>query len=187
MIDHKRRLLFIHIARTGGSSIETALAGDNWWRIDPGSKHISASQARVLYGEEIWGSYLKFSIVRNPWDRLVSMWATGWWWGATTHLKGKKPGSFHEFLRTLQPHPHEFYKSLLYHEILDEPVDAVLRFEHLNDDFELLLKRAGCGTVALPHVERRNRAEYRNYYDAISCDLVASTFRKDIADYGYKF
>jgi hypothetical protein len=187
MIDHERKLLFIHIARTGGTSVETALVGSDWWKIDPGSKHISASQARAYYGEKIWRSYTRFAIVRNPWDRLVSMWVTAWWWGATTHLKGREPGSFHQFLTTLQPHPHEFYRSLFYHEILDELLDAVLRFENLNSEFEQLLKDAGCESVQLPHVESRNRDEYSTYYDDVAREWVASQYAVDIAAYGYTF
>ncbi|MCB1775059.1 MAG: sulfotransferase family 2 domain-containing protein [Gammaproteobacteria bacterium] len=189
MIDHKRKLLFIHIARTGGSSVETALVGGDWWTIDPGSKHISASQARALYGEEIWQSYTKFSIVRNPWDRLVSMWATGWWWGATTHLKGKEPPSFQHFLMTLQPHPHEFYRSLHYHEILDEPLDAIIRFENLEAGFEQLMNSVNVNgeAVQLPHVQRRARAAYSDYYDDATRQLVAERYSRDIAAFGYEF
>jgi hypothetical protein len=187
MIDHKRKLLFIHIARTGGTSVETALVGADWWKIDPGSKHISASQARAYYGDEIWQSYTKFTIVRNPWDRLVSMWATEWWWGATTHLKGKKPASFQEFLMTLQPHPHEFYRSLHYREILDEPLDAVLRFENLGSEFEQLMRIAHGEPVQLPHVQSRARDEYSTYYDEATRELVAAQYAGDISTFGYQF
>ncbi|MCA9055782.1 MAG: hypothetical protein KDA75_18225, partial [Planctomycetaceae bacterium] len=68
MIDHQRKLLFIHIARTGGTSIEAALVGCDWWDIDPETKHLSASQAKQIYGDEIWSTYTKFAVVRNPWD-----------------------------------------------------------------------------------------------------------------------
>lgn len=187
MIDHDRRLLFIHIARTGGTSVETALVGGDWWRVEPGSKHISAAQARVMYGENVWRDYTTFAIVRNPWDRLVSMWSTGWWWGPTTHLCGRRPASFDDFVASLEPHPHEFYRSLLYTEILNEPVDAVLRFERLAGDFADLLARQGCEPVALPHVERRARGDYRDYYSDASRDLVAERFRPDIEAYGYAF
>ena len=71
-------LIFVHITRTGGTSIEVALAGQDWWQISPQTKHLSARQIRIQVGEEKWSDYFKFSIVRNPWDRVVSMFATGW-------------------------------------------------------------------------------------------------------------
>jgi hypothetical protein len=187
MIDHARKLIFVHIARTGGTSIEEALMGRDWWKIDPDSKHLSASQTRQLYGDDVWQRYTKFSVVRNPWDRLVSMWATGWWWSEQTHLDGQKPTSLQQFIATLRPHPHERYEALHYHQILDEPLDAILRFETLVDDFATLLARCASAPIALPHAERRERAPYRDYYDAQSRDLVMDLFARDIADYKYSF
>ena len=34
--------------------------------------HISARKAREYIGNEIWDSYYKFCVERNPWDRCVS-------------------------------------------------------------------------------------------------------------------
>jgi hypothetical protein len=184
MIDHQRKLIFIHIARTGGTSIEAALVGRDWWDIDPDSKHLSASQTRRLYGEEFWHSYLKFSVVRNPWDRVVSMWATGWW-----HAKGSEAAatSFHDFVQKLRPHRHEHYESLFYYDILDEPLDRLLRFERLNEDFAALMRECGTPEIVLPHCEKRQRGDYRSYYDAETRDLVARMFERDIREYDYEF
>lgn len=187
MIDPSRRLLFTHVARTGGTSVETALIGKDWWQVDPDSKHISASQARALYGEDVWCGFTKFSIVRNPWDRVVSMWATGWWWDERTHLQGRQPPSLSEFVATLAPHPHERYQSLHYDEILEDEQDFVLRFESLQRDFSAMLATLGLPDVALPHVEGREHAHYRSYYDAESVALVAQRFAADIRRYEYSF
>ena len=187
MIDHNRKLLFMHITRTGGTSVETAFMGQDWWEVDPSSKHISASQARRLYGEDCWSTYHKFSVVRNPWDRLVSMWATGWWYGTRTPFRGVKPSSFSDFIRGLQPHPHEQYGALRYHEILDERIDQVLRFEDLQVQVSAMCRARGIAEVTLPHMERRDRLPYRAFYDEESEHLVREVFAKDIATYGYEF
>lgn len=184
MIDHQRQLLFVHIARTGGTSIEAALIGRDWWEVDPPSKHLSASQTRRLYGDELWNRYFKFSVVRNPWDRLVSMWATGWW---EPDSSARDRTRFPEWVRNLQPHPHEHYQSLHYHEILDEPIDRVLRFEHLAADFERLLSDVGRPAVSLPHCEGRSRESYQRYYDARTRDYVGEVFAEDIRRFGYQF
>jgi Sulfotransferase family len=69
-ISPSRKVAFIHIQKTGGSTIESVLG-----------EHIPDFQIRghkhnsVKYGfREIddWESYFSFAFVRNPWDRLVS-------------------------------------------------------------------------------------------------------------------
>jgi hypothetical protein len=187
MIDHLRKLLFIHISRTGGTSVETALVGSDWWHIDPESKHLSASQTRTFYGDACWAKYRKFSIVRNPWDRITSMWSTGWWNKRRTSFLGGRPASFRDFIRELRPHPHERYRTLSYGKILDEPLDYVLRFESLQEDFSAMCRDLRLDEVQLPHVEHRKRLPYRAYYDEESAQLVRDLFAADIKAYGYRF
>lgn len=184
MIDHTRKLIFIHIARTGGSSIEHALVKEDWFQIDPKTKHISASQARQLYGEAAWNEYRKFAVVRNPWDRLVSMWATKWWHQAA----GIDPDcQFSTFIRHLKPHPYERYDSLFYHQILDEELDFVLRFESLAGDFSNMLGELNIDVVTLPHKELRRRKPYHDMYSNETRDLVAKKFACDIKEYSYTY
>ena len=184
MIDHERRLLFIHISRTGGSSIELALCGRDWWLIDPASKHLSAAQARAYYGEEIWRRYVKFAVVRNPWDRVVSMWAARSW---HQDLHALDHYNMLKFVQQLRPHPNENCGSLHYHEILDQPLDYVLRFEHLQQDLSTMLCACSLPDVALSRAECGVRGHYSNYYNDESVDLVRRLFRRDIELYGYDF
>lgn len=185
VIDHDRKLILLHISRTGGTSIEKACVGRDWWEIDSASKHLSARQARALYGEHIWNTYTVFTIVRNPWDRLVSMWDTGWWHPATA--AGGPQVSLREFLLALQPLPNEPYNSLFYHEILDDSVDVVLRFETLREAFQALLRAVGAPPVRLPHVHRRKHRHYSTYYDEETRNLVAERWARDIEMFGYRF
>jgi len=187
MIDHQRKLLFVHIARTGGTSIETALVGEDWWEIDPLTKHVSASMARVIHGEDIWAKYTTFSVVRNPWDRVVSMWTVGWWYEEGTHFNGIRPVCFRDFVLGLKPHPHELYGTLHQHEILDEELDLILRFETLQADFSAMLKRIGCDDIVLPFKEKSDRRPYESYYDDETACAVAEIYKTDISRYGYNF
>jgi hypothetical protein len=184
MIDYNRRLLFVHIARTGGTSIETVFAGIDWCHIDLPTKHLSASQARACYGEEIWNSFTKFTVVRNPWDRLVSMQAAGSWCFDERCARGC---DMKAFLEQLRPHPNERYQSLFYHEVIDEKLDHVLRHESLQQDLSRMLMGLGLAPVVLPHVEATRREHYSRYYTPESAKLVRSIFRRDIDDYGYRF
>lgn len=184
MILDDKKLAFIHIPRTGGSSIEVALAGQDWWLIDPDTKHLSVGMTRNLMGEEKWGTYFKFSIVRNPWDRVISMFATGWWEKETD---SESSHSLRNFIARLSPHPHEKHGSLHYHEILDGAIDYIARFETLNQDFDYICHRLGATDMILPHCERTTREHYSNYYDEETAALVANVFKKDIELYRYSF
>jgi len=176
----------VHIARTGGSSIETALIGKDWFDVDPDTKHISAKSARSIYGENIWNTYKKFTVVRNPWDRLVSMWATKWW----HHSSGiDENSSFIDFIKMIKPHPNELYNSLYYHEILNEEMDFILRFENLQNDFANMLDTIGIGRgeVQLPHVKKWEHQPYTAMYNKKAKKLVAKLFEEDIQKFNYSY
>ena len=184
MIDHSRKLLFVHIARTGGTSIETALVGKDWWKIEPKTKHITATDARALYGETVWNTYTTFSVIRNPWDRVISMWATKWWHQGSGL---DEDCSFEEFIRKMRPHPNEKYNTLLYHKILDQPINFILRFETLQDDFDRMLKTVGTDNVPLPWIAKGKHKHYTAMYGETEKQLVAEKFSVDISQFGYSF
>jgi hypothetical protein len=188
MIDHQRKLLFIHIARTGGTSVEKALVGEDWWKIDPTTKHLSASQARRHYGEDVWREYTTFAIIRNPWDRFVSMWTIGYWFSPETHLAGVKPDNFRQFIHTLKPHPAEAHQTFHQHEILDQEIDFILRFESLQNDFSEMLKKRGLDDISLPvALKSDDRRPYRDYYDEETARFIARTYSVDIERFHYSF
>ena len=80
MIDHDIKCIFIHIPRTGGSSISTALSQrkkegerfENRAKQKQDKIHFTVEQAQKKFGLDVWNEYLTFAFVRNPWDRLVS-------------------------------------------------------------------------------------------------------------------
>lgn len=56
---------FVHINKCGGSSIEIALG--------IGKRHASARVMRDQVGAETWANHYTFAVVRNPFDRAVSI------------------------------------------------------------------------------------------------------------------
>lgn len=177
MIDHERRFIFLHIPRTGGTSVETLLRGGDLWRDRPDEKHLSASEARRLYGADAWDRYFTFTFVRNPWDRMVSLWKSRYYAQAPT---------LREFLVRYRPRPHE-PSSPRYADILDLNVDFVGRYERLQQDFDLVCDRIGIPRAVLPRVEVREHEHYSRYYDGASRAIVAHVHAEDIRRYGYAY
>lgn len=62
--DHSNKILFIHIPKTGGTSIATALYGK-------ASSHPTLRDY-YLSNKKHTNNYFKFCVVRNPYDRVIS-------------------------------------------------------------------------------------------------------------------
>lgn len=88
ILSHRNKFIFLAFNKTGTTRIEHALRKYNsrlaHYRLRlkhrrTGSrimfKHISAPQARELVGHDVWESYFTFTFARNPWSRLVSLYA----------------------------------------------------------------------------------------------------------------
>ena len=79
-ISHKYGVIFVHIQRTGGNSVQKIFEEFDpdlleAIQVDPSrhrTKHCYASDIQESIDSDIFKSYTKFSIVRNPFDRLVS-------------------------------------------------------------------------------------------------------------------
>jgi len=63
MIFHRYKCVFIHIPRTGGTSIEASFEKED----RSGERHIFAHEIPSLPAD-----HFKFSFVRDPWDRMLS-------------------------------------------------------------------------------------------------------------------
>lgn len=183
MIDHERKLIFIHIERTGGTSVEKALVGKDWWKIDSNSKHIKASQAKKLYGKDVWKDYTTFTIIRNPWDRVVSMYRTKWY---TEFRKSNDNDPFYDFLYNLKNKKGN--NPIKYCDILDLKVDYILRYENLNEDLNKMLLDLNYDIIELPHSNNTfDGVPYWDFYNFKSRILFNEKFRCDIDKYNYTF
>lgn len=78
------RYIFIHIPKTAGTSLSHAMKNCNKCSVTPFTckdaegvihtmtTHSTARDISRAVGRELFEKYLSFSVVRNPWDRLVS-------------------------------------------------------------------------------------------------------------------
>jgi hypothetical protein len=197
-----QELIFVHIQKTGGSSILKALGREMHSR----HKHRFASEFRDMYGQARWDEAYKFAFVRNPWDRLVS------WWSMVNQYRGAyvRGAKFNRFFTHILQNGRTFEDFILncgadiedadgrkciFRNQLDYITDAdgqimvdyVGRFEHLDKDFDKLTARLKLPKSALEHRNRSDHKPYATYYNAETRAVVEAAYKRDIAHFGYVF
>lgn len=197
MISHAYKCIFIHIPRCAGTSIETWLCGLDWWDVECQSKHIIASQARRLYADW-WDDYFKFSFVRDPYMRTLSLLKYGEHFGLRKDGDGTIDFSAYNAMfgaDIVVEHDHRFANreqlltrhhrpGCVYGNILDENLDFVGRFESLAADLAIVQSWIGFPQPFDLHVERSQRSE-RQDLTGIDRAWVAKTYADDFSRFGY--
>lgn len=206
MISHTHRCIFVHIPKTGGTSIEDVLwpgtrsESDLWMGFvsrfhnkyqTGGLQHLLASQIRTEVGDDIFSSYFKFVVVRNPWDRLVSQYS---YLDRRADLRGyfgiEEGVRFSDYVEAIARSDHVQVKPQVdfTHSNGVQLVDFVARFERLDEDFAFVATRLGLAGITLPHVNKSDRdPDYRRYYDVATRRRAGEIFARDIEIFGYSF
>lgn len=218
IISHRHKFIFVHLGRTGGRSLTTALAAscgpeDVITPTGPACparnaygfrRHYSAQQIRAKVGEAIWNDYFKFTIERNPWDKILSQ-----YWGYAgykdkrlykriwEHVVGE-PLSFPAWFRLkvwqgrLIGLGHIRFPAHYRHYAENGQVllDFIGRYENRQAHLALLSERLGIPidpdvrTGVNFHKERR---PYPELFDAWMCRIVENAYRDDLRFLGYRF
>ncbi len=213
IISHGRSYIFVHIPKTGGTAMSLALearamkddiligdtpkavqrrrlkrvqtAGRLW-------KHSTLADIDGLVsGEDLDGMFL-FTLVRNPWDRLVSYYH--WLRVQSFEHPAVALSRAHEFEAFLS-HPHTRasiqaapYGSYLRDAAGQERPALFIRLEHLAEDIAPLEAHLGFRLDEIPRVNvSERRADYRSYYSDASAELVGDLCREDVERFGYGF
>jgi hypothetical protein len=190
MICDKYRSIFVHINKTGGTSIEKVFE-PKADQEDVPFKHRSAAFYKERFPDR-FRDYFKFSFVRNPWDWLVSRYH---WSRDHQRLIDY---SFREFLHRLKngirlsaaaPWIERALASQLDRLTIDGDVavDFVGHFERLQRDFDSICSMLQIQAVTLPHVFKTEHAFYTEYYDGETKGIVEQLYAADIAAFGYRF
>lgn len=196
MISRKHKFIFIHIPKTGGTSIERAL------NIDPVNlsvdnltgflhnfgwlQHCTLQEMELKFNIKL-NNFLKFTVIRNPWDRMVSNYFY------SKRRDSKKYSTFNEFV--FQPkyanQYHQKHDLSQFDFVCDNQgkinIDYFCRFENLQHDFNMICDKLEISRSQLPHTKKTNHKHYTEYYDDQTRQIVAERYAKDIKYFGYEF
>lgn len=184
----KRDFVFIHINKTGGTSISKAVGM-------PRKQHYTVKETIKIIGQEKWDQAYKFTFVRNPWDKVWSHYS----YRMRINETGLRDAglSFNEWVAVTYGEPKDkrfFDQPKMFAPQIDwlldnkneQSMDFIGRFENLSDDFEKIAKVIGVNE-SLPHLNQSTRSSYQEHYSEASKEIVRKWFAKDIEAFDYKF
>jgi len=190
---HKPRSVFIHIPKTGGTSIRRGLFADN----------IEGPKQGFVPDE--WMSCFKYAFVRNPYDRVISAWKmfAGGMDNSVWELPEDERGlTLKRFLEIATDDSISFDgrrertgQKIRHHAIPQthpfnclQYADFVGRFEQLANDFAKVCERLEYQCEGLPHWNRTDRAtDFMQYFDADTLQIVEQFYTDDFTQLNYSF
>ena len=190
--------IFVHVPKTGGQSVTVALGG----RSGP---YLHTPLAAVQKEKRF-----AFGFVRNPWDRLVSLYhflcqknfkQTDNFDQAKVREVGFKAWLMDdEFFMNEDlkiPLTRKQDKGSPKYDMLPmqkrtqmwwlDGCDFIGQFESLSLDFYKACNLVGIKGKGLPHINKTEHRHYRYYYDGEMIDFVAQHFKPEIEQFGYQF
>lgn len=199
-----KKVIFISIPKTAGTSIETYLSnyatplGGEYKGVLLNTGHASCGD--MLHCGLWFSDYFKFTFVRNPWDRLVSAFVFLNAGGVNQEdellrqrFLAKYDGDFDSFVVDFV-NPENMAKVMHFRpqhtficDASSPAVDFVGRFEQLEEDFAIVCERIGIPTGDLPHLVQSRHGHYTEYYTPKTRDAVARVYARDIDIFGYDF
>lgn len=187
-------VLFIHVPKTGGTSIIKALGIRRVFIPDikgisgagTGSFALGHSTYKTIVNNNfLTEDFLKeafiFSFVRNPYEQVASHWAFS---RQNNKHRCAADISFLEFCRIKLRKETNMRPQVDF--IANAPLSFLGRFESLRGDVKHLASALGISGVVLPHLNKSSRQHYSEVYCPESLAIVNSFYSGDFEKLGYE-
>lgn len=226
LISHRYRFIYTKTAKTAGTSVESFFErfcmpdgeweqqhareeyvspagiigyrgqnkpeGVTWWN------HMSAASIRELIGTEIWDSYFKFCVVRNPFEKSIS----GFAHLGKDHQTMQDIGNDKKLTQNMNEEQLRFYSYLKTGKGSRDSdkflingkfcLNDVIRYESLESDIKRI-----CHILQLPYQKeylpmfkkgfRKQSDTVEKLYTEESKKLVEQTFDYELKHFGYSY
>lgn len=206
IVSHQHRFIFVPMPKTGTHSVRQALrehlGPDDIEQVGlfvnkrfPYADiaaikhgHLSVREVRPYIGDAAADDYVKFTFVRNPFDRFVSYCA---FMTRETGAFDRDPaGTMRRILFEVRPLHHIHFQPQ--HTLLTDDagvleMDEIGRVETMQQSYDAICTRVGIPSAPLGRVNASRRGDYRQYYDDALIDGVAALYRRDLDLFGYEF
>ena len=206
MISRKYNFVFQHIPKCAGSSIidffielhkQSDCLGDLQYEM-----HQTFEQSRQNY-RSYYDKFFKFTFVRNPWSRAVSLFeyrkkiaAQGITFPHWPSIEDIIKDDFCDVVKkdSLNTNPSiQFLEEGCASDHwlsskIKKNINFIGRFESLEKDFEFILNELSISCPPeLPHENKSSKKHYSEYYNDETRKIVTDKYAKDIQLFGYKF
>ena len=202
IVNDEKKFIFIHVPKNAGTSMYQVFGNvspDHDW-------HAPARALRKLVPG--FADYYKFAIIRNPWDRMVSLfhmikarepqgpqefneWVTTYDDSAMrrAYLKGDKwfgqNAHWQTDIVSSARKPQVDYINDDFGKII---IDRTVDYENLHIGLADVAKQLGIQLPPVPHVRpRQDKTPYREFYNQKGLDHIEKYFAKDIKAFNYQF
>ena len=215
MIFFKKKIIFVHIPRSGGTTIEK-----NLWRSEfnkeftfdmndeknllqgfvdqygnkyqsDGLQHLSLDNIKKIYPVES-KEFFKFSFIRNPFSRVASAYCEIMKYRKDLRdfLVIYKDSSFKKFLRLIKKNHHTHWMPMNKF-FPSKSLNFVGKFESLSDDLDKLSKLINVEFSKKNFSDSGNFSEKANYLkfyeDKDNIELVTEMYQEDLIRFDYDF
>ena len=190
-----------HNRDENGEFIHQSMNADAFIKLNlPNLQHVDALTVKSNVAPEVWDSYFKFSITRNPWDRIIS----DFFWKMRRNAAMTPRKRFYHYLGV--PYDELEYLRKLFSGFLSNGnwtnndrfytiddqlcVDYAIRYERLFEDLADVCNTIGIENLSLPRLKsglRKKTYHYSRYYDDESRSIVTDAHQNDIRLFGYDF
>lgn len=188
VVSKEYKTLYLHIAKTGGSTITKILRDNSLDDMVLTDKNASYEKKYAYFKDvvEHWKDYLKFTFIRNKFDQLVSHW----------HYDGHPGSTFDRFIKAIvipNEDIYDFWIDQYYLTIIDRKsiFNFVGFYENFNEDLKCIMGNLK-QVLSIKDYDTNMRMNaghydrsipYREYYNKETKAAVYTKFKEEIDYY----
>lgn len=184
----KNRLKFIHITKTGGTSIENLgmINGYRWGRFDLNYGWWHGIFKKLDLKKRL--NYDWFLVVRNPYTRIISEFHCSW--GGHNNIKNCNKKDFNMFIKNKLKNidlvrGNHYTPQYLYIDKLSNI--NILKFENLYEDFNNLMKKYNIKIKLDIHSNKNKKKFGVKHLNKENINLIQKIYMQDFIKFNYSF